>query len=170
MKKVIQFLTIAAFASMLTIVALFFFTSMNPFELVSGLFISFSGFILGTSNLIFLANGKHSNSISYFTLLVFFTTVSIFLSAEFYTNFWNFSLLAHLFIVTVALLEIIPKQKNKLVLITRITTISTAILFGIILIAKLQSPELFGVLKILVILTIGFQIVSFFAMRKTNIN
>lgn len=153
---------------MLTIVALFFFTSLNPFELVSGLFISFSGFILGTSNLIFLANGKHSNSISYFTLLVFFTTVSIFFSAEFYSNFWNFSLLAHLFIVTFALLELLPPQKNTLTTIVRLTTILTAILFGFILIGKFQTPQLFAILKLLVILTIGFHLTFFLFKSKIS--
>lgn len=173
MKNIPLIISILAFVGATIISGLLLYSELNPFELISYLIICCSLFLIGISNKILLQAGKHSHSITFFSVLVVGTTVLMLFNGEFYMQFWNFSAVAHLFIITFALLEFIPKVKNQLIRITRVTTITTALLFGIILIAKLQTPALFGILKVLLLLTTGFQIVAFFSMKrlvKQNVN
>lgn len=146
-------------------------TEVNPFQLFILGTISVSGFGIGLSNLILRSKHKATKWVRTSSLLLFFTTILLFIFPDAYNWLWNTILCLHVILIGYALFQLIPPISNVIFNISRGLIAITTLLFSAIVLFKTSSSTMYSIVYYcLILLTILVGFLFFFARLFTKKN
>lgn len=168
MKNKALLITIISFVGIIILLSLLFVTDFNLLASVPILITLFSSFTLGLCNCMIGGFEKSAKWFAICSIPTFlFTAIAVF-NPELYATSWNLVFFLHIVLIAWTFIQISPASIPILQVITRISILLTAFLFGIIILGNVSTTIVLMLVKIGLMLSSGLLIVQSILNLRTE--